>query len=106
SQGQATIPVRKRITRTVVSQNQMPTVKICEERADVNRMDKEDFIAVGFSQEAAQNILQARSQRGGRFGSLAELGQIAGVDQGLLKQLEPELGLSGEQTAAAGKQAG
>ncbi len=99
SEGEASVPVRKKVTRTVVEQAQIPTVNICEQKADVNRMDVDHFVALGFSREAAEKIVSEREDRG-PFSSVPELAEIEGVDSGLLSQLEPELGFSGVQQQA------
>lgn len=84
------IKERQRVTRTLIEKEQIPTAKICEERADINRMNEKDFSALGFDQKTAKQIIQTRKQKGG-FQSVDELAQVQGIDQSKLQELEPNL---------------
>ncbi len=104
TQSQANVPVQVTTTRTVIIQKQIPTIQINQEKADINRMSADNFVALGFTQDAAQKIVAVRATRPGGFASPADLAQIPGVDPHLVDQLTPNLGVSNDN--AATQQAG
>ena len=67
--------------------------------ADVNRLEKEDFVFLGFDEEVAQNILDAR-ERLGEFKSSKQITAIEGVAPELFKTLEDEIIAVREQRLA------
>lgn len=83
---------KKQITETVLREQEIPTVQICQTKANINEMDKEDFMALGFDQQAAERIVQTRQQRG-QFQSVEELSQIQGVSQNALSRVQGDLGV-------------
>jgi DNA uptake protein ComE-like DNA-binding protein len=87
---------KRQVTETVLQEQSIPTVKICQSKADINEMDKDNFRALGFDKNAADRIVQAREQRG-RFNSVDELGQIQGVSQDTLANVKDNLGVAPRQ---------
>jgi DNA uptake protein ComE-like DNA-binding protein len=87
---------KRRVTETVLREQNIPTIQICETKADINAMDQAAFRALGFDQQTAQRIVQAREQRG-RFNSVDELGQVQGVPSGTLSQVRGDLGVAPRQ---------
>lgn len=83
---------KQQITETVLREQEIPTIQVCRSKANINEMDKEDFRALGFDQQAAERIVQTREQRG-QFRSVEELSQIQGVSQDLLSRVQDDLGI-------------
>lgn len=91
--GEGEVQVEKEVTRRITSEEDVPTVMKGERKFDINRMDQEDFVALGFSESAAKNIIQYREQHNG-FKSVDELNQVPGIDSSLLNNLRNRLGTS------------
>lgn len=81
----------RQVTETVLREQEIPTVQVCNSKANINEMDKEDFRAVGFDQQTAQRIVQTREQQG-QFSSVDELSQISGASD-TLSQIRNDLGV-------------
>jgi DNA uptake protein ComE-like DNA-binding protein len=83
---------KQQVTETVLREQEIPTVQICRTKANINEMDKEDFQALGFDQQAADKIVQTREQRG-QFQSVEELSQIQGVSPDSFSRVQGDLGV-------------
>ncbi len=81
----------REVTETVLREQEIPTVQVCNSKANINEMDKEDFRAVGFDQQTAERIVQTREQKG-QFSSVDELAQISGASD-TLSQIRNDLGV-------------
>ncbi len=81
-----------------IRQSSIPTVDQAGTVADINQMSAEQFEKLGFSEQAAQNIVSAREQVG-RFDNVEALNQVAGVDPSTVSRLSDHLGVSQEQQA-------
>jgi len=83
---------KRQVTETVLKERDIPTIQICETKANINEMDKDDFTALGFDPDAADKIVKAREQKGS-FSSVDDLSQIEGVPAGTIGQLRNDLGV-------------
>ena len=81
----------REVTETVLREQEIPTVQVCNSKANINEMDKEDFRAVGFDQQTAERIVQTREQKG-QFSSVDELSQVSGASD-TLSQIRNDLGV-------------
>lgn len=81
----------RQVTETVLREQEIPTVQVCNSKANINEMDKEDFRAVGFDQQTAERIVQTREQKG-QFSSVDELSQVSGASD-TLSQIRNDLGV-------------
>ncbi|MFP5387502.1 MAG: ComEA family DNA-binding protein [Bacteriovoracia bacterium] len=87
---------KRKVTQTILKEQEIPTIQICESKADINQMDAKDFQALGFDQQTAQKIVQTREQQGS-FRSVQDLSQIQGVSSNLLNNLQQDLGVGRAQ---------
>lgn len=97
-EGEKTVEVTEtqRITQEVLKREQVPTVKVCNEYADVNAMDQKDFTALGFDKKSAENIVKKRDEQG-RFSSVDEISQVQGVDQEAFSKIQGSLSTAQRQ---------
>lgn len=84
--------------RTENLNESIPTVVSGIKKADINRMDKADFVALGLSDKAADSIIQHR-EKNGNFRSVDELGRVAGIDSSWLSKNMNKLGVGGNVEA-------
>lgn len=91
---------QRKITQTLLKEEQIPTVQFCETKANINAMKAEDFKALGFDQKTAQAIIQKREQQGA-FKSVDDLSQIQGVSGTMLNQVRTSLGVASQQAQEA-----
>jgi competence protein ComEA len=71
----------------------VPTVENKMVKADINRMGKDDFVALGMSKQNAENIVNYRDKNG-NFKSVDDLRRVPGVDQAWLEKNRDKLSLS------------
>lgn len=95
-QGEADVAVRRRVVTTELEQLQVPTVQVCQEYADLNRMEARHFVALGVPQESADRIIQYREQQG-QFQSEDQLSQIQGLDQNAISKIQEVAEVNPEQ---------
>jgi hypothetical protein len=86
-EGEAEIRTRTRVVRTEIEEHSIPTVRVCDEMADLNRMDRDHFMALGLSEQAAASIVDYRDDVG-EFASVDQLREVPGVDDEVMSQLE------------------
>ena len=89
--GREVVERRKQIIET--ERESVPTVEEKRVRADINRMDTEDFAALGLPRNVAENITRYRDEHG-KFRSLDDLKRIPGVSGAWLDRNRGKLGLS------------
>lgn len=87
---------KRRITQTLLKEEQIPTIQVCETKANINEMDKKDFQALGFDKNTSEKIVQQREEKG-QFASVDELSRIQGVSQDNLSQIRDDLGVNQKQ---------
>ncbi len=87
---------KRRVTQTLLKEEQIPTIQVCETKANINEMDKKDFQALGFDQSTSEKIVQQREEKG-QFASVDELSQIPGVSQDSLAKVRDDLGVNTKQ---------
>lgn len=68
----------------VERETQVPTIRSTSIGADVNRMNIEQFTALGFPQEVARNIVAYRNEHG-PFGAIDELKAVPGMNETLFQ---------------------
>lgn len=91
---------QRQVTETLLKQEQIPTIQICRTKADINRMDAQDFIAVGFNKQEADLIVRQR-QQSGQFQSVQDLNSIQGVSQQTVSSVQNDLGVGQRQAQEA-----
>lgn len=91
---------KRQVTQTLLHEAKIPTIQTCESKADINRMKSEDFQAIGFDQNAAQKIIQARDQQG-NFQSVDDLSRVQGISQDTFAQVKQDLGVQQKQAQEA-----
>jgi len=90
--------------RTERVRESIPTVVTGQEMADINRMEEEDFHALGLAESIAEKIVDFRDkQPDDRFTSVDQLKQVPGMDLNWLSQQQGKLGVSNESAGKAGK---
>lgn len=87
------VTVQKEVTRTITSDESVPTVLEGQKKLDINRMSAGDFKAVGIPESTAKNIVDYRDKHDG-FRSVDELSQVPGVSASMIAPLRSKLGLS------------
>lgn len=87
----------RQVTETVQKEQDLPTVKTTTAKLNINEMNVQDFLALGFDKQAAERIVQTREQRGGSFSSVDELSQIQGVSMDALNKVRGDLGVAPRQ---------
>ena len=97
--GQADVSreVVKRETETM--EESIPTVMKGTEKADINRMDTDDFVALGLPEDSAKKITDYR-EKNGDFASVDALSQVPGIDSAWLQTHRSHLSAG---TQAAGE---
>ncbi|OFZ18033.1 MAG: hypothetical protein A2X94_04605 [Bdellovibrionales bacterium GWB1_55_8] len=94
--------VRETVTReTEKMEEEIPTVTVGSQKADINRMDSEDFVALGLREDAAKKVTDYREQNG-EFASVDDLSKVPGIDSNWLQQNKNKLSVG---TQAAGERA-
>lgn len=91
--GEGEVRVQKEVTRSITSEESVPTVVEGERKLDINRMEADDFVAIGLSREVAKNIVEYRDKQNG-FKSIDELNQVPGMNASMFGNLRNKLGLS------------
>lgn len=61
------------------TEKEVPALQVCATLADVNRMNKEDFVFMGFDEQVAEEILEARRLLG-NFSSSKQITAVEGVE--------------------------
>ena len=72
---------------------------------NLNNIDKQELLAIGFSEFAANNLVKFRN-KGGLFYSLSDLERIYGIDTSLLRDLEPFLVFNQKPTESSPGESG
>ena len=66
-------------SKNVAEQRSIPTIEKRSVRADINRMNADDFVALGMDRDAAEKVVRYRQQVG-PFQSVDELKKVPGFD--------------------------
>ena len=90
TEGEKTVEAQKRVLESTIVEYDIPTVRVCEEKADLNQMSAEHFAALGVSRDAAQRIVDYREQHG-QITSIDQLRSVQGVDDQTLRSLEQQV---------------
>lgn len=91
SAGITRVPVEEHVV--ITKSEEIPTITQSFSRADINRMNEDAFVAMGFPKEAAKNIVDFRDEHG-PFTRVEELKTIQGVKPDLYAKLQGKLGVS------------
>ncbi len=91
STGSARVETEREVTQVQKGTAEIPTIRIEEIKADLNRMDEDDFVAIGFPEDVAENIVAYREDRG-NFTSVEQLRAVPGMDLELYDQFKDRLG--------------
>ena len=94
-------PAKRKVTQTILKEQEIPTIQVCETKADINKMDEKDFQALGFDQLTSRKIVQTREQEGS-FRSVQDLSRVQGIPTNLLNNLEKDLGVGTAQAQEEG----
>jgi DNA uptake protein ComE-like DNA-binding protein len=89
--GHADVDIPTRVT--VKGTRSIPTIEERTVRADINRMNAEDFYALGLDKNIAEKVVQYRSQFG-PFKGADELREVPGMNTDWLNRIEDRLGVS------------
>lgn len=100
-EGEAEVSVRRRVVVRQMEEMDLPTVKICEEYADLNELGADQLAALGVTQSAAQAIVQYREENGA-FASLNQLTQVEGVDSNVLGTLRDAVAVTPQEKGQRG----
>ena len=73
----------KKETKTL--EEDVPSVVSGQTKFDVNKMNAEDFVAIGLDRDTADRVIQHRDQNG-PFSSITDLSGVQGVSQSWLNQ--------------------
>ena len=91
SQGNVEVQSERKVVRTETVKQSVPTFRETRTKADINRMDVEDFVALGLPRQASESVVQQRKEHG-KFTSVDDLAQVPGVPQEWFKTIRPKLG--------------
>ncbi len=93
--GSADVTIQKETTTTrrETDKERIPTVEQKRAKADINRMGKDDFVAMGLSEQEAERIVEYRDDHG-NFSSPNQLRDVPGMNMSWLQQNSSKLGVS------------
>ncbi|OFZ19914.1 MAG: hypothetical protein A2X94_14760 [Bdellovibrionales bacterium GWB1_55_8] len=89
--GTADVQTKERVV--VERSTQIPTVRSTREGADINRMSAEHFIAMGFPEELARNVVEYREEHG-PFVSVDQLKAVPGMSEEFFQDHSGKLAVS------------
>ncbi len=78
---------------TVQETSEIPAVRTSSMKADLNRMNERQFVAFGFSEDIAKNIVEYREEKG-NFKSVQDLKKVEGMDDNTYNRFKDQLGAS------------
>lgn len=93
--GSATIEGTKKTitTETDKVKESIPTIGTTQHRADINRMDEDDFVALGLSKEQAGKVTDYR-EKNGDFKSIDDLRKVPGISTSWFNKMKGQLAIS------------
>ena len=80
-------------TKSVSEQRSIPTIEKRSVQADINRMNADDFVALGMDRNSAAKVVQYRLSVG-PFQSVDELRKVPGFDVAWFERLRDRLAVS------------
>lgn len=83
--------VKRKVVRTETVNRDVPTIRETRVKADINRMEAEDFVLMGMSREVAEKVVESRDDDG-RFRSLDDLRRVPGVSAKWIRANRAKLG--------------
>lgn len=87
SEGKARVQSEEQVTQRVMREAEVPTVRVIEEKADLNRMDSEQFAALGVPFDVARRVVDYRT-RNGDFKSVDELRAVEGMNDEIFNSIK------------------
>lgn len=84
--------------RTERVREEIPTVVQGQRKADLNRMEVKDFVALGLNEKVAKNVVDYRKKNNDRFTSVEQLRQVPGMDMNWLAQHQNQFAISSSET--------
>jgi len=94
--GSDKVSVQKQVTRTITSEERVPTILEGQKKLDINRMSAGDWTGLGMPKTIADNIVKYRDDHKG-FKSIDELKQVPGVNDTMLRPFQGKLGFSNKE---------
>ncbi len=91
AQSSTEVLTQRKVMRTETLKRSVPSVRETRVKADINRMDVDDFVVMGLTRRAAESVVQQRQEHG-KFKSVEELSQVPGVPQDWFRSVRPKLG--------------
>jgi DNA uptake protein ComE-like DNA-binding protein len=82
----------KEITRTISSE--IPTIKSTQYKGDLNRMSETNFEVLGVPADVSQNIINYRTQNGGKIQSVDSLKSVPGMNDQIFNQIKDRVGVT------------
>lgn len=90
SESDTMIVSEREVTRTVKERTELPTIRVTEEKADLNRMTAQHFVALGVSEELASNIVDYRDTHG-KFDSVNQLMEVPGMSRAEFNSIKDQV---------------
>src|SRR5687768_14901697 len=75
TEGETKIMTKRQVT--VTEKSDIPTLRVNEVKADINRMEEKHFVALGYPEDVAKNIVEYRDDHGA-FKSIDDLRKVDG----------------------------
>ncbi len=96
--GSATVESQKKIvtTETETERESIPTIGTTTHAADINRMNEEDFVALGLNDRLADKIVDYR-EKNGDFKSVDDLRKVPGINVSWFNSMRSKLGASSDK---------
>lgn len=90
--GETELKVKEKVVKreTETKSESVPTVEHVSQKADLNRMDSKDFLALGFPKKMADQIVSYRDKNG-EFRSVDDLSKVPGMDVNMLNRFRDKL---------------
>ena len=97
--GAAQITVRRQVVTERIGQLDLPTLRVCEEYANLNELEAEQLAALGVSRSTARAIVQHRQQHG-PFATVDALDQVPAMTPDALTALRDSVAVLPRDTPA------
>lgn len=88
----------REVVKTEEYEAEIPVIIRSSRRADINKMEKEDFVALGLSPEISEKVVEFRDDQD-KFRSVSELSQVPGMDMAWLNRTRDKLGVNAQELA-------
>lgn len=90
--GETAVTTEHQVTQTVRTKTKVPTVRSSTVKADINRMDANQFYVIGFPKEVAENAVKYR-QENGPYKTVDDLKKVDGMNDDLFGKLQSKVGV-------------